>query len=109
MPQAVAAALGVREEPGRPLTATLTDFLRPRQLLLVLDNCEHLLDGLRAAGRGAAAGCPDLRILATSREALGIARRAAVSRAVAVAAAGCAVRGSRVSGHSTLDRTPAAV
>src|SRR5262249_40856808 len=44
VPQAVAAAVGVREEPGRPLLATLTDALRPRRLLLVLDNCEHLLD-----------------------------------------------------------------
>jgi predicted ATPase len=42
--QAVATALGVREEPGRPLLATLTDALRHQRLLLVLDNCEHLLD-----------------------------------------------------------------
>src|SRR5260370_26286333 len=43
VPQTVASALGVREEPGRPLTATLTDYLRPKSLLLILDNCEHLL------------------------------------------------------------------
>src|SRR5439155_4023024 len=43
VPQTVATALGVREEPGRPLTATLTDTLRSKSLLLVLDNCEHLL------------------------------------------------------------------
>jgi predicted ATPase len=39
VPQAVAAVVGVREEPGRPLVATLTDALKPRRLLLVLDNC----------------------------------------------------------------------
>src|SRR5262249_60975585 len=44
VPQAVAAPVGVREEPGRPLLATLTDALRPRRLLVLLDNCEHLLD-----------------------------------------------------------------
>src|SRR5262245_23669689 len=43
VPEAVATALGVREEPGRPLVATLADALRPKRLLLVLDNCEHLL------------------------------------------------------------------
>src|SRR5205807_1479982 len=43
VPQTVAAALGVREEPGRPLIATLLDYLKPKVLLLVLDNCEHLL------------------------------------------------------------------
>jgi hypothetical protein len=41
VPAAVAGAVGVREEPGRPLVATLTDALRPRRLLLVLDNCEQ--------------------------------------------------------------------
>ena len=40
----VASALGVRQEPGRPPMATLLDFLRPRRLLLVLDNCEHLIE-----------------------------------------------------------------
>src|SRR5207244_6509710 len=43
VPQTVAATLGVREEPGRPLPETLADAMRPRSLLLVLDNCEHLL------------------------------------------------------------------
>src|SRR5256885_13198068 len=42
VPQAVASVLGVREEPGRPLVDTLLDFLRPKRLLLLLDNCEHL-------------------------------------------------------------------
>ena len=44
VPQAVAKALGVREQPGRPLTETLKDALRARKMLLVVDNCEHLIE-----------------------------------------------------------------
>ena len=73
VPQAVAQAVGVREEPGRPLLATLTDALRARRLLLVLDNCEHLLDACARLVDGVLRACPALRVLATSREALGIA------------------------------------
>ena len=73
VPQAVAAAVGVREEPGRPLLATLTDALRPKRLLLVLDNCEHLLDACARLADALLRACPHLRVLATSREALGIA------------------------------------
>ena len=43
VPLAVAQVLGLREEPGRPLLATLTDYLQSRRLILVLDNCEHLV------------------------------------------------------------------
>ena len=71
--QSVASILGVREEPGRALITTLSDYVRTKTLLLILDNCEHLVEAcahlaesLLRAGRG-------LRILATSREALGIA------------------------------------
>src|SRR5207249_1343659 len=71
--QAVAAALGVREEPQRPLTATLVDALRARTLLLLLDNCEHLLDSCAQLATTLLSACPRLRILATSREALGVA------------------------------------
>jgi predicted ATPase/DNA-binding SARP family transcriptional activator len=70
VPQAVAAVLGVREEPGRPLTATLMDSLRCRSLLLVLDNCEHLLSGCARLVESLLRACPRLRILATSREGL---------------------------------------
>jgi non-specific serine/threonine protein kinase len=73
VPQAVAAVLGVREQPGQPLLATLAGALRRRTLLIVLDNCEHLLQGcadLVASLLQASVGC---RLLATSREALGIA------------------------------------
>ena len=73
VPQAVAAAVGVREEPGRPLLATLTDALRPKRLLLVLDNCEHLLDACAGLADALLRACPHVRLLGTSREALGIA------------------------------------
>jgi class 3 adenylate cyclase len=53
VPQAAAVVVGVREEPGRPLAATLADALRRKHLLLVLDNCEHVLDaGARLAELG---------------------------------------------------------
>ena len=58
VPQAVAAAVGVREEPGRPLLATLTDALRPKRLLLVLDNCEHLLDACARLADALLRACP---------------------------------------------------
>src|SRR5262245_42692350 len=73
VPQAVAAAVGVREDPGRPLLATLTDALRHRRLLLLLDNCEHLLDACARLADTLLRACPHVQILATSREALGIA------------------------------------
>jgi predicted ATPase/class 3 adenylate cyclase len=72
VPQAVASALGVREEPGRPLSQTLGEYLRSRHLLLVLDNCEHLLLVCAQLTDTLLRACPKLRILATSREGLGI-------------------------------------
>jgi predicted ATPase/class 3 adenylate cyclase len=70
---AAASALGVREVPGRPLVGTLADYLAPRQLLLCLDNCEHVLDACARLVDSLLRACPGLRVLATSREALGIA------------------------------------
>jgi predicted ATPase/class 3 adenylate cyclase len=71
-PQTVATALGVREAPGRPLTQTLIDFLRPKRVLLLLDNCEHLLAACTQLTETLLRACPHLRILASSREALGL-------------------------------------
>lgn len=62
-----------REEPHRPLLASLTDALYARQLLLVLDNGEHLVAARAALADALLRACPHLRILATSREVLGIA------------------------------------
>ncbi len=73
VPQAVARALGVKEQPGQPLTDTLAETLGTKRTLLVLDNCEHLLDGAARLVDALLDSCPHLRILATSREALGIA------------------------------------
>jgi predicted ATPase/DNA-binding CsgD family transcriptional regulator len=73
LPQAVAAALGVREAPGRSLSKALVEHLETKNQLLVLDNCEHLIDACAALSDTLLRLCPDLHILATSREALGIA------------------------------------
>jgi predicted ATPase/class 3 adenylate cyclase len=70
VPQAVAQALGLREEPGRPLLATLTAHLQPKALLLVLDNCEHLIGACAELATALLRACPQLRLLATSRAAL---------------------------------------
>jgi non-specific serine/threonine protein kinase len=72
IPQAVASAVGVREEAGRGLTATLADFFRPRKLLLILDNCEHLVAACAAFADKLLRACSGLTILATSREPLGV-------------------------------------
>ncbi len=70
--QTIASALGVREEPGRSLLMTLIDFTRPKVLLLVLDNCEHLLPACAQLTETLLRACPGLRVLATSRETLGV-------------------------------------
>lgn len=69
----VAAALGVRDQPARPIHDVLIDFLNPLDLLLVLDNCEHVIEGAAELVEALLQACPGLRILATSREPLGIA------------------------------------
>jgi predicted ATPase/DNA-binding SARP family transcriptional activator/DNA-binding CsgD family transcriptional regulator len=71
--QAVAQALGVREQPNRPLTETLEDTLRTKKMLLVLDNCEHLLEAVVGLVDALLDCCPGVRVLATSRETLNTA------------------------------------
>lgn len=71
-PQAVTSSLDVREQPGRPLTQTLSDHLASRQTLLVLDNCEHLVDAVARLTDALLSACPKLKVLATSREPLGV-------------------------------------
>jgi DNA-binding SARP family transcriptional activator len=73
VPQAVARALGVREQPDRPLLETLEDTLRPRKVLLVVDNCEHLVEAVATLVDALLDSCPGLRVLATSREQLNAA------------------------------------
>ncbi|HKC18789.1 MAG TPA: BTAD domain-containing putative transcriptional regulator [Candidatus Dormibacteraeota bacterium] len=68
--QTVAEALGVREEPGRPLIKSVVDRWRERKFLLVLDNCEHLIAAAVKLADELLRTCADVRILTTSREAL---------------------------------------
>lgn len=68
----VAGALGVREQSARPLREVLVDFISSRELLLVLDNCEHVVTAVAELAESLLRRCPALRILATSREALAI-------------------------------------
>src|SRR5215510_117851 len=70
VPHAIAGAVAVRERVDRPLLDTLAEVLRPARLLLVLDNCEHLVTGCGAVAQALRRACPDLRILATSRAPL---------------------------------------
>jgi predicted ATPase len=72
VPKMVATALGVPEQPGRELINTLVDALKRKALLLVLDNCEHLLAACRDLTATLLRNCPHVRILATSREELGV-------------------------------------
>src|SRR5215470_1181982 len=69
----VASATGVVEEPGRPLAATLADALRPRKMLLVLDNCEHLIEACAILTELLLASAAGLTVIATSREPLRVA------------------------------------
>jgi predicted ATPase/serine/threonine protein kinase len=70
--QLTAKAIDIREQPRRPLLETLVDRLRSKRLLLVVDNCEHLLDACATLAGALLGTCLNLRILATSREAIGI-------------------------------------
>jgi non-specific serine/threonine protein kinase len=72
VPQAVAAVFAVREQSGTFLLQTLTDTLASLRLLLLLDNCEHLLDAVGLLASALLRFCPEVHLLATSRERVGI-------------------------------------
>lgn len=72
LPQTVAAALSLLEQANRPAIDTLIASLQAQNLLLLLDNCEHLIDGSVRLVDALLHACPDLRILATSREVLNV-------------------------------------
>jgi predicted ATPase/transcriptional regulator with XRE-family HTH domain/uncharacterized protein HemY len=72
VPRVITAAAGVRDEPGQPLLDTLVAALRARRLLLLFDNCEHLLSACAQVADRLLHECPRLRILATSRQALDV-------------------------------------
>jgi predicted ATPase/DNA-binding SARP family transcriptional activator/DNA-binding CsgD family transcriptional regulator len=73
VPKAVAEAFGVPERQGESLADTLAESLRARQALLILDNCEHLVEAAARLVDDLLDACPHLRVLATSREPLGVA------------------------------------
>jgi non-specific serine/threonine protein kinase len=72
VPQAIATTLDLREQSGLSITENLVDFLSSRQVLLVMDNCEHLVAACAALIERLLQKCPGLKILATSREVLGL-------------------------------------
>ncbi|OBK22915.1 transcriptional regulator [Mycobacterium asiaticum] len=73
VPVVVAGVLGLTEQPGRSTADTLIRFVADRRMLVVLDNCEHLLDASAALSTALLSGCPALTLLATSREPIGVA------------------------------------
>jgi predicted ATPase len=68
----VAAVLRVRDEPHRPVLDTLVESIGDRSLVLLLDNCEHVIDGAATVANALVRSCPNVRLLATSREPLSI-------------------------------------
>lgn len=72
LPDVVAAVLGIRSQGVISVLDTLVEALAPHDLLLVLDNCEHVIDAAAKLSEALLRVCPNVRILATSREALGI-------------------------------------
>lgn len=70
VPSQVAKALGVREEPGVPLVASLCAHLKPRKTLIILDNCEQVISAAACLANATLSVAPDVRIIATSREPL---------------------------------------
>ncbi len=69
---AVAAALGIKQRHGLSISETVVEYLSDRRLLLILDNCEHVLDPAADLADRILARCPDVSVLATSRERLGV-------------------------------------
>ena len=72
VPVAVARALGLPDQPGRSTMDTLVKIIADQQTLMVLDNCEHLLDATASLAAELLAACPGLQVLATSREPTGV-------------------------------------
>lgn len=68
----IAQALNVQEVPNRPVLDSLLAYLRRKRLLLILDNCEHVIDEVRTVAAAILRECPDVHVLATSRKGLNI-------------------------------------
>ena len=72
LPSAIAESIGIAPQPGRSVVDTLIGRLSDRGMLIVLDNCEHLIEAAASTTRDLLQACPDLRFIATSRQRLGI-------------------------------------
>ena len=72
IPKQVAVAMGVQEQADRPIAVTLLEVASHQEVLLVLDNCEHLIEGVAVLADELLRSCPGVRLLATSREPLGV-------------------------------------
>jgi predicted ATPase/class 3 adenylate cyclase len=72
VPSAISGALGIAPRPGRPALEALLDALGPQDILIVLDNCEHLIDACAKTADSLVRRCPRVHLVATSREPLGI-------------------------------------
>ena len=70
--QTIATAFGLRESPDRPLIEQVVDYLRTKSTLIILDNCEHLIDACARIAESLIQACANIKILASSREALGV-------------------------------------
>jgi predicted ATPase len=79
VPRAVADTLGVMAQPGRTLTRSIVTVLQSRPALLIIDNCEHVIDGAARLAQAIAEDCPNVRMFATSRERLHIAHEQLVA------------------------------
>ena len=73
VPQAVADVLGVKEAAGKTIQQTLVEWLKTKRLLIVLDNCEHLVAACASLAAALLRSCPQVHILASSREPLNVA------------------------------------
>ncbi|MFC6079667.1 ATP-binding protein [Sphaerisporangium aureirubrum] len=73
LPQSVADALRIQEDPARPAMESVVEYLRDRRALLILDNCEHRLHDCSVLLQELLACAPELQVIVTSRQALGIA------------------------------------
>lgn len=72
VPVTVARALGLPDQPGQPTMDVLRRFIRDRHMLILIDNCEHLLDGSADLIAGLLSACPAITLLTTSREPIGV-------------------------------------
>ena len=100
VPDAVAAVLGITQQPGKSVSESVAAALEGRVRLLVFDNCEHVLDAAADLIEAILAQSATVRIVATSREGLGVADEQAVAGALAGSQ-----RGNRLCGSQSVRRT----